>query len=691
MTLESTYGIAPKGMATSFGEAVIPPEYALIYKNRFQNATGDAEKRQGIKQLGSDVSPDAMTTNHELIQPDGTVITLVSDANGNIFKYNASADAWDSATTSAFAQAASLQSVQFKEKLIFINGLEAPVWTADAITFTELKALHEVGTMSGDTSAGGFFDADITDWISNTNLVENDVVYNATLQAYGVVNSVSADRIAHTTISASAKGVGIATRNQDAGDIYEVIDTIEMNIVETASMNVKDNIATTIGDTSAAGIFVSGVADFTKTEIRVGDYIRNTTRSALTVVTAVATGQIGVHGIAGQTAGDSIVFLKSAMPIAKSAHVHYNRLYLLDARDLQKARISGAGDPQDFSRDSATIDTGDFPIDIATYDKQTFDFGSLQPEGDELLGFASWQRFLALIGRKNIYFFEGTVPVGEFANLVPVGLFPQGCVAPQAFANIGNMLAFASPNGVEAVSFGQHALTLDQEQLLFQINTTLRTSIQNTAEEDMKMLFYPRRSWMMFKIGGEMWIYSNAPVVVEGEEEIYGSVHLFDGKFAQMNDFKVQSDGTLIVCGAGGKVAQFDRDTYDDLGEDIATVYRTGWLSMAEPKSRVSRKHGRYLKPLLETGENIEYTFRVEAPYNAESTETIVISTSGAAASIGLAIVGEAVIGGSPVINDKYALRWRGERVRLTISTSDTKGKDIISNFTFYYTEAGNE
>lgn len=563
------------------------------------------------------------------------------------------------------------------------------MWTEDAVSFTELKALHEVGTMTGDTSAAAMFDANVTNFVGNTNVVENDLVYNVNLGVYGAVTAITSVRVEHTPISSSSKGIGIATRNQDAGDLYEIIDTIELNIVTTESMNITDNTTTTLAGTDATTVIVSGVADFTKTEIRIGDFVRNTTRNAITQVTAIATASIGVHGIADMSSGDSIIFTKSAMPQGDSPHVHYNRLYMLDSRDKKKIRISGADDAQDFSRDSATLDTSNFSIDVSTYDRQSFDFGSLQPEGDELLGIASWQRFIAFIGRKSIYFYQGTVPIGDNADLAAVGLFPQGCVSKFAFANIGNMLAFASPNGIEGVSFGNDSLVLSQEQMSSQINTTLRTSIENTSESEMRMFLYQKRSWLVFKIGGEMWVYNTTPVVTEGTEEIIGSWHLFDGKFAQMNDFLVGSNGTLTCCGSDGKVAEFDQDTYDDLGDNISTEYRTGWLSMAEPKSRITTKHGRYLKPLFETGENITYTILVEAPYNAESSETIIVDTSGATGAIGLAVVGTAVIGGSPVVNTKYSLRWRGERARLTISTSDTKGKDIISNFTFYYTEAG--
>ena len=54
--LESTYPIAPKGLGTAFTETEVPIEYCTLMRNRYINAAGGAEKRQGIAQLGSTIS-----------------------------------------------------------------------------------------------------------------------------------------------------------------------------------------------------------------------------------------------------------------------------------------------------------------------------------------------------------------------------------------------------------------------------------------------------------------------------------------------------------------------------------------------------------------------------------------------------------------------------------------------------------
>src|SRR3546814_12402187 len=101
----------------------------------------------------------------------------------------------------------------------------------------------------------------------------------------------------------------------------------------------------------STSLFRSAVTDvnFLDTDIRVKVYIRNTTRTAVMQVSAIATA-LTVTSVSAQAAGDSLIFLKSAMPIAERQHVHFGRLYMTDARDLRKIRISGAGNPEDMTR-----------------------------------------------------------------------------------------------------------------------------------------------------------------------------------------------------------------------------------------------------------------------------------------------------------------------------------------------------
>lgn len=416
---ERSYPVAPRGIATNVGESEVPPEYCLRLKNRFINAVGAAEKRQGIKQLGNDIPNNPEVTGlHELILKDGSRILMASTQTGAIFNFSSATGDWSS-VKSDLPQGVPLESVQFDEKCIFYDGTSRNFWTDDGSTFQELKAIMNKGTLNGTTvSAAAGDDNEINDWVNGSFIASDDVLHNITLGAFGVITSVGSADFQHTVISTAgaATGLGTASRPQAAGDRYEILDMHELNVIPTDDTTSPDNAATIGPGSNATTVAVSGI-DFSQTDVRVGDFVRNTTRTALAQVSAVATA-LTVTSVADQTDGDSIVLLKSAMPITSKAHVHFGRLYMVDARDKTKIRISGSNDPQDMS------------VAAGTLDATTFESGALQPTGDTILDMSSYQRYFMLGGRSNVYFFTGTDPIADTSaasiDFSPVGLFPPG-------------------------------------------------------------------------------------------------------------------------------------------------------------------------------------------------------------------------------------------------------------------------
>lgn len=685
MLLEASYPIAPRGRATSFTESELPPEFALQMLNRFINAAGGAEKRQGIVQLGSDID-GAPNLNglHELVQADGTAILFVS-GQGTIWKF----DTTFTQVHSGLDQSSPLQSVQMGDRLIFFNGIDRNFFTKDGGTFTELKAIIERGASTSGTDEDSLHDSDVENWVTDTNVVENDIVFNLAQNGFGVVTAVATASVSHTDISPTATGIGIATATAQSGDRYEIIDAVELNVIPTDGED--DNTATTGSGTSTTEIVVSAVADWTKTDVRIGDFIRNTTRTAITQVTAIATANIGVHGITGQTSGDSIILLKSAMPIATRGHVHFGRLYMIDARDQRRIRISGPDNPEDLTTQAGTLDS------------TTFKFGELQPEGDAALSMASFQRFFCIAGRKNLYLFQGTDPVADTSAATTdfdiIGLFPQGIVSKNGMLSIGNDLVFVTPDGVQSSALVGDASSLGRANLSEAIKTTLREDLLDATENEISVLHYPKRSWFLLKVGSQIHVYNYTAYF--GQDELSGraqgtvvpqrgSWSLFDGKFARQNAYLVRLDRSMVCCGPGGKVYTFDNDNvFDDDGETYSTEYQTGWLTGDEPKKSVRTKQGIYIKPIVDAGDNIDYTIRAESGFDLESEDTITITASGGATPIGLAKIGSTKIGGSSVQNIKHPLRWRGEQVRLTFTTNDQKGPDTVSRYTLYANRYG--
>jgi hypothetical protein len=663
---EVTYPVARSGWATAFSETELPPRYALQVKNRFINIIGRAEKRQGIVQEGNAVpSTPTITGIHELVQKDGTAVLFVS-GDGKIFKYD---DASAYTQVHAFNDtSARIRSIQFDARLIFYNGVDRNIFTEDGTTFRDLVALIEQGTATGNSNTTTLEDSDVGNWVTGTDVAVNDIVFNEAVSAYGVITAVGTAAITHTPISTSAAGIGVAVSAQTTGQSYKIIDAVELNIIPIGT--TFDNTAVLTSGSSPTEVRVSGV-DFTSSEARAGDWIYNSTKVSLTRITGVSA-NLGHVSVSGQAAGDSVIFLKSAMPITSKAHVHYGRAYYLDARDKRKIRISGVNDPQDLTTDAGTLDS------------VTFSFGGLQPIGDIIKDMSSFQNTFVLAGKQNIYVYSGVDPISTSgaASFAPTGLFPQGVRSADSLISLGNDMAFITSDGLQAFSVIDDRSNLKRANLSEAIRPTLRAAVDSSTEEEILCVHYPQRSWLIVKVGTELYIYNYSIFLGDDNKNVGGgSWSLFDGPFAQQRAYFVRADGSLWCAGAAGRVFRFDTGTYSDDGRNISTVYQTGWLTLGEPKSTIQKKQGKYITPFFDAPDT-NYTIRAEAPYAADSTDTIMVASSAAGVAIGNAVIGNAQVGGSSVQNPKYPLRWMGEVARFTFTTNDSNGPDVLSKFT---------
>ena len=688
MLFDRTFPIAPKGLATSFIETEVPPDYAITLRNRFLNTAGGAEKRRGVQQYGSTVqgAPD-LTTLHELVKKDGTTIEFVA-GGGSLYRRDS--DVLWTVVRTGIDTTNELDSVQFDDKLIFENGVDRNFYTEDGTNFYELLAKITEGTMAAVT-ANGFEDSNVGDWVTR-GVRANDLIWNVTRGTFSVVTGIvtanttasiasaaALGRLTHLPMGASGNGLASGVNNA-TGDLYRVIDLVELNVIPTDGD--PDNTGTTVGLTTAAGLAVSGQTNWLGTEIRRGDWIYNSTRQSVAQVSAISSAHLTHIAVSAQVTGDSVVLLKSAMPISTHMHTHYGYLFHIDARDRRKIRISGPGDPQDMTNG-------------ATLDSSTFKFGSLQPQGDYARAMASFQRFLVIGGSKNTYLYAGTDPL-DTVNFTPVGLFPQGVAAENAIISIGNDAVILTGDGAQTVSLAADASTLNRANISEAIKTTIREELQTAEESQVSVFHYPRRSWLMVKIGARIYNFNYTTYLgrQQGLSPQGGSWSVFDGKFARQNDYKVMLNGDLLCCGPGGKVYVFDRDVYDDDGETYTTEFETAHLKPHASRSSpapVSIVRGQYIKPLFDVGSNISYTIEAVGDYDAGlSLDTATIPAS-AGSAVGNAVVGTAVIGGSTVNNVKESLRWRGEAVKLRFTTEGGTGPDVLSRFTVYFTRHGKQ
>lgn len=668
------------GLGTEFAESEVPIEFSYRFTNRFININGDAEKRQGIEQLGDTITGTPTITGlHELIDNDGEA-TLFASANGSIWSLNETTGAWTQVLTGKDSSSR-LNSVQMGPKLIFVNGVDRNFYTENGTSFNELKALINRGRGSStSTSAAGLSDSNVTNWLQSTFVNTNDLVYNSSIGGYGIITSVGSTNIQHTAIGSAATGLGhptiSASANQASGDFYQIIDLIELNIIN--QNNGLDNFATGTTGTSAAGVAVSGV-NWLNTEIKPGDFYYNTTRSAIAQVSAVSTAQLTGTPIAGQTANDTIQFYKSAMPIASWAHVHFGRAYYIDARNRSTVRITGPDDPQDMTTFQRTLNANSKL------------YGTRQPQAEKLLSLKTFQKYLVAGGQRNVYADTGIDPIQDTTaaavDFSPVGLFPQGSISRYALESIGGAMNFIANDGLRnfAVGFDSNAFQTSNVSEFIKSEIVREITSKANDPDEIQTIHYPRRNWLLCKVGDVIYNFNYTPFYKDGQTvtNVYGSWSKFTGKFAEQKTYFVRRNGDLVCAGAGGKVYRFDSGSYDDDGLAIETALETGWLTLNEPQKSTQLRSGVYIKPKFEAGAPVVYTIMATGDFRQISTDTV-ITTAGGVGQVGFAQVGVSPIGGSRIIEPKLPLRWKGEQFKIRIDTNDQNGPDIITGFTIY-------
>lgn len=677
--LEIEYKIPPYGLGTDFTESERPITFAETYTNRFRNVTGGAQRRPGISRNGARVpSIPNLTRIHEHVTGTGVTTLLTSDDSGNIYVYSSAASAWN--TTLTGKASLRLISAQTQDKLIFCNGSDRNFYTDDGgQTFSELKALIITGKTAGGTNTTTLVDGNVTNWVNQVLVANNDIVHNITRSGYGIVSTIVSASLTHTAIGTGGNGAGKTSADQTSGDVYELIDYVNMNIIPNGT-TVKTNVANATTGTTTTIVAVSGI-DFSTTETRIGDFIYNTTRGAISQVAMVSANLNLQQVVSGQVSGDSLSFFKSAMPIASWVHVHYGRVYYVDSRKQTRIVISAPDDPQDVTTYQETLDS------------TSFSFGTQQPTGDIILSLTSFQQYFVAAGEKNLYIYRGITPVADASNttvdFTPIAFYPNGVVGRFGLGTNGTDLLHVVREGLQAINIGSISYTTIQNNVSVPIRTEVAELIQAAASDNIQISFYPHRSWLIMKISDNCYILNTNPSYSDaGQLQAIPSWHLFTGPWAQLNHYFVRRNGDLIGCGNSGLVYMLDNDATSatDDGASIPTDLVTAWLRLEEPQRTPRVKEGKYIRPIFESGTNIGYTINVVAGWDGLSSDSIVVSAVGSnAAAIGVAIIGTTPIGAGTIVQvDKYPLRWRGEQARVEFLTNSPETPDVITGFYLY-------
>lgn len=672
------YNIPFRGLGTEFSQSDQPLEYANKFTNRFVNVFGQAEKRQGLRRFGTQISSQPnLDAVHEYVSKTGTSTYFVS-GGGKIWRYNSLTDAWDLVVSNKDSTA-TIGSRMMQDKLIFFNGINRNFYTDDAgNNFKELQPLINRGNLGAGTSSNKATDSKITSWSSQTYVAINDILYNGITGSQAIITSVGSTDLDTSPTGSAATGVGYATNANATGNAYEIWDSVELNIVSGAVQN--DNVALTTTGTNSNVVAVSGL-NFSLTEIKTGDYVYNTTRNALTQVQSVSANLV-VTTVASQTAGDTVIFHKKAMPIASYFHVHYGRGYYIDARDATKVRVSGPQDPQDMTTEAKTLKAA------------SIDYGSRYGRGAGIKTLSTYGKYLVAGGTGQVFVDSGEDPIadtsGKSTNLTPVGNFTQGCVTKYGLANIGSNMLYMAFDGLRTFKSSYDSAAVETNNISEVIKSEVQKNIATQLGNDiaLQILHYPKRNWVLCKIGSTIYNYNYTPMYFNGQFVQNGSFTKFTGKFAEMNGFYVDNAGQLICCGNNGNVYKFDQGNYDDDGDNIFTTLETSWLTFEEPASSVVLKKGRYIRPTFETGSDIPYTISVVGDFTRTSQDSVIVTAIGAGV-VGKAIVGQSPIGGITPYNPKIPLSWRGKQFKIAFETNDTKGRDLLSSFTIYGEKLG--
>jgi len=671
------YKMPTQGLGTDFSQSERPLTFAEVYTNRFRNVTGGAQRRPGMSRFSLRINGNpTLTRLHESTGTTGAVNLFTSDDFGNIWRYNTSGNNFDSVLTGK--SQVRMISAQAEDFLIFVNGVDRNFYTKDGgNTFNELKAIITTGKTAGGTTPTNVVDGNISNWISQTLVSNNDIIYNATQNGYGIVSTVASAALTITAIGSAGNGAGKTTFNQTSGDAYELLDYVNLEIFSDGAGGTTD-VATAGSGTTTTVIAVSGV-DFSTTEIRRNDIVYNTTRSALALVGSVSANVNLLQTITGQISGDALAFFKSAMPIASQIHVHYGRVYYLDSRNQTRIVISAPDDPQDVTTYQQTLDS------------TSFSFGTQQPTGDIILAMSSFQQFFVAAGQKNLYIYQGITPIADSSsttvNFTPVSFYPNGVAGRFGLGTNGTDLQHITKEGLQNINIGSNVSnTTLQTNLSLPIRSAVINLIQGANTDNIQYSFYPRRSWLMMKISDNIYVLNTNPSYSESGQltQFSQSWHLFSGPWAQQNHYFVRRNGDLLACGAGGLVYSMDASAATDDGSPITTDLMTAWLRLEEPQASPRVKQGQYIRPIFESAPDIGYTINVVAGWDGLSRDSIVVS-AGATGAIGSAIIGINAIGeGAYAQADKYPLRWRGEQARIEFITQSSASPDVITGFYVY-------
>jgi len=667
--------------------------HAITLDNIVIGVDGNGESRPVINQVLVSAFPARVTSIHEHINAAGSS-RHYAGTQGRLYNMTVASGAISVPTTAtSFGSAAvgwdtarRIRSSQMGNRMIVYNGTNRPVWTEDGMTFDAQRALSGFGSATSNSSATSLRDAGITSWLLEPVAI-GDIVFNRTENGYGVITAIVTGALTHTNISSAATGIGTITNISSAGHSYEIIDTVALNVLP-ADGPLSDNVGLAGATTGVGQVTVSGMTNWFATEIRIGDFIRNTTREAITQVTAIASATLGINGIAAQVCGDSLIFFKDAFPVPHYSHTFFDRLYTIDARGRGKIRVSTKGDPSDYTAAGGTLKA------------TTIEVGSFASEPENFQQIASFRNNIVFGGEKNTLMFQGGDPIvdvsGAETEFELVSIIPVGIRSQDSMVAAHEVLLLIGHDGIQAIGFGQ-INQVETQNIASPLSLRMQAQVEEALDVSagrVRLFHYPRRRMVILRAATDSnFVYSHvvqAPFRRKAAESQYilaglGTWTSFTGQFAGADAEFVDSDGRMLVAFTSGGVnfiGEFDAMRQTTAATPDRALNNMVWsttLNNLNAKAKEGYRpdilHGKFAALHCEVVSGNAPTVTVEAITGLASAASPAGTVSFGVGATGteedtMIALHRATMVSPPESGRKYPLRWRGQEARFSATVS---------------------
>lgn len=292
---------------------------------------------------------------------------------------------------------------------------------------------------------------------------------------------------------------------------------------------------------------------------------------------------------------------------ATAVHVHQHKVWLNSIANPMKAKCCKTD-----SANGATSWTG-------TTDAAELDFSKILPQGDTLIGFATFAEVLLIfIFKRYAVVFEcGTDPT-EFALRQ---IMPLNCLSGHAIKQIGNDLAVTSHEGLNSFRSSLTNQDLDVDDLSKYISPLYRELIEPLSDRTViSTEFSHSLNHLYIAIPG------TDPTILVYSVDIQNFVGVWTGY--DCYSLLERQDGTMLV-GGEGYVHTMNSGTSDD-GAAISFSYDFPFLYDKDPNSNKAFRQIEGLvsyegSPIL----NVDYSYATDIISGAQATIQIPFEASG--------------------------------------------------------------